>query len=314
MSYHKKFFFAFLAASTLYCSAQQNERNEKLFCHTQRQDITTLQTAQPSMLVLNYSLQSNAAESHNSFRRYKLSTHYIIDKDGKFYKGMSEDLEEIPTIEGNPIIDPEFIKKRAWHTGVGYWNGDKQEINNINTHAIGILFVNEGAHPKNNPDYNIGDPNNTTQWFNFTHEQQQSFIKLAQQLKTSYKIADKDIVAYHEVRVNNGVLNVGGGVGPLFPWKQLADQGVGLYHNLNENELSESCQISIEDLQKELRTWGYSVQPTGQYDMQTSQAIKQLQIHHDPQHIDGNINSCRVSHIIKNLLAQHYAQKTNRTN
>jgi len=293
-----------ILATSMTCQTAQ-EKNEKLFCHTLRQDATTPETAQPSMIVLNYALRPTAEDSHKSFRDCKLSTHYIIDKDGKLYKGMSEQLEEVTT------IDPEFIAQRAFHTGIGYWNGDKQEINNINTHSIGVLFVNEGATPKSNPDYTIGNPENTTQWYPYTSEQLQSFVSLAQQLKATYNIADKDIVGYHEVRANNGVLNAGGGPDPLFPWRQAAQQGVGLSHTLTEEELSGPCATSVETLQQGLHAWGYSVKVNGEKDTQTTQAIKQLQIHHDPLYYnqDNQENLCRASHIVKNLLAQHYAQK-----
>jgi N-acetyl-anhydromuramyl-L-alanine amidase AmpD len=300
---HRTLILFFFLSSTTYQTAQ--EKNEKLFCHTLRQDATTQQTAQPSMLVLNYALRSTAEESLQSFRNHKLSTHYIIDKDGKLYKGMSEQLEEVTT------IDPEFIAQRAFHTGIGYWNGDKEEINNINTHSIGILFVNEGATPTSNPDYIIGNPENTTQWYPYSSEQIESFVNLTKQLKATYNIADKDIVGYHEVRTNNAILNAGGGPGPLFPWRQAAQQGVGLTHTLTEEELSSPCATSIEALQQGLHAWGYSVKINGEKDTQTTQAIKQLQIHHDSfyHNPDNQQNICRASHIVKNLLAQHYAQK-----
>jgi N-acetyl-anhydromuramyl-L-alanine amidase AmpD len=306
--------YIFLATSTMGFASydpQANEKNTTLYCQPHRQDATTPKTAQPTMIVLNYSQRPTAEASHQSCRDCKLSTHHIIDKDGKSYKGISEQLEETPTINNTPIIDPEYLKLRAFHTGVGYWNGDKQEIKNINTHAIGILFVNEASNKNNNPDYTIGNPENTTQWRPYTSEQLQSFVLHAQKLKEKYNIADKDIVGYHEVRTNNGVLNGGGGVGPLFPWKQAAQQGVGLYHNLTENELSHAPQTSIEDLQQDLHAWGYSVTINGQTDAQTNAAIKQLQIHHDPLYFDkdNQINTARTSLIIKNLLAQHYAQK-----
>lgn len=301
--------YIFLATSTLSFTSydpQQNKKNETLYCQPHRQDATTPKTAQPSMMVLNYSQEPTAEDSHKSSRNCKLSTHDIFDKDGKDYKGISEEFEEIPT---NSPVDQEYYSLRAFHTGPGYWNGDKQEINNINTHSIGMLFVNEASNQNKNPDFAIGNPDNTTQWFPYTTEQIQSFVLRAQKLKTQYNIADKDIVGYNEVRTNNDILNAGGGPGPKFPWKQAAQQGVGLYHNLTEDELSHAPQVSIDNLQRDLHTWGYKVAETGEFNEQTEQAVKQFIVHHDPtQH---PINTARTSLIIKNLLAQHYAQKNN---
>lgn len=314
LSHHKVFLFLFLSISTFCHTIQENpERNPQLLCHDKRRINITDQIATPSMIVLNSSLRPTIETSYNTFRNdHKLSFHYIINTDGKLYKGISEQLEEIEMINGTYIIDQEYLKLRAWHTGVGYWHGDKQEINNINTHSIGILFVNKGTDDNTCPNSVLNDPTNTTHWFDFTSEQQQSFVNLAQQLKSIYNIANKDIVGYHEVRTDtNDALTIGVGPGPLFPWKKTADQGVGLYHNLTEEELSNPCQTSIEDLQKSLHAWGYSVKINGQRDTQTNQAIKQLQIHHDPlyYHAQDQQNICRTSHIINNLLAQHYAQQ-----
>lgn len=320
MRYKQLAIFIFLTASMLSHAAQENqeinpERNTQLFCHDQRRLKVNDPIATPSMIVLNYSLQPTAQKSHHSFRNQNLSVHYIIDKDGKIYKGIGENLEEIFPIEGTPVIDQEYLKQRAWHTGVGYWNGEKEEINNINTHAIGILFVNEGSDNNKLPDVIIGNPDNTTHWFEFTPEQELTFIKLAVQLKTIYNIADKDIVGFGEVRTDkNNALSIGVGIGPKFPWQSAAQQGVGLYHTLTEEQLAASCEsFELENLQKSLHAWGYSVTISGQEDKQTLQAIKQLQIHHDSRYYnsDDQYNTCRAYHIIHNLLAQHLAKKEN---
>ncbi len=301
----------FLATSKLVFTSYDPETNPKdttLYCQTDRRDATTPQTTEPSIIVLNYAQRATAEESFQSFRYHKLSTHYIIDKDGKIYKGISEQLEEIPTKNGIPTIDAEYIKLRAFHTGVGYWNGDQQEIHNINTHSIGILFVNEANTHCDNPDFLIGNPENATKWFEYTPEQLQSFVTLTHALKNRYNIANKDIVGYHEVRSNNDILNAGGGPGPLFDWKSAAEHGVGLYHNLTEEELTNAPEPSIKDLQTDLHAWGYKVEITGELNKQTEQAMKQCIIHHDPYQFPPT-NIARTSLILKALLAQYYAEK-----
>ncbi len=308
----------FLATSTLSFASksqeydpEQNPKNTTLYCQPYRQDATTPETAQPSMIVLNYSQKSTAEESLRSFRNSQISTHYIIDKDGKFYKGISEQLEEVPTENGTPHIDPEYIKLRAFHTGPGYWGTYEQVINSINTHSIGILFVNEASNQNTNPNFAIGDPDNSTQWVPYTPEQKIAFVMLAQALKTRYNIANKDIVGYNEVRTNNDILNVGGGPGPLFDWKNAAENGVGLYHNLTEEELTNPSKVEklanapevpVKCLQRYLDAWGYKVPQTGELNKQTEQAMQQFIIHHDPYQFPPNIT--RTTRIIKNLLTQ----------
>lgn len=306
---NKKILASIFLTTSIICSAKEYPQHDQLCYHLERIDRTNEQIVDPSMIVVNYTTQPTLTHAIASFKRARASTHYMIDKDGTIYETMHEDPKAVTS------VDPEYLKRRAWHAGHAYWNSAQKEISDVNSHAIGILFVNEGALPKDNPNILTNDPSNTTQWFDFTPEQQTSFVSLCKQLKTTYNIMDKDIVGHGEVAINPTTKSLGRkiGPGPRFPWKQIAQQGIGLYHTLTEEQLSQPCNNSIGDLQKALHAWGYSIQPTEQNDEQTKQAILQAQIHHDSQHIDGNIESCRTSHILKNLLAQHYAQKNNRS-
>ncbi len=287
------------------------EKDSHNFYHTERRDKKSGKIHHPSLIVINYSLHSTIEESFTSFHNSKLSTHYIIDSDGSIYETIGNRPIKIHRHDTNGItINKDLIKKRAWHTGHGFWNSGHGEIEDINTHSIGIMFVNQGALPKNNPDHQIGNPNITTQWFDFTQEQLTAFITLTQALQQEYAIDDKDIVGYGEVRFNptTKALSIGVAPGPKFFWKQAAENNVGIYHTLSEEELLQPCTPSIKDLQKSLYLWGYSVNITDELDHQTEQALKQLQIHHDPSYYDKDkkYNVCRSSAIIKNLLAQHY--------
>ena len=58
-------------------------------------------------------------------KKRKVSSHYVIDLDGKIYK-LVEDT------------------KRAWHAGLSSWKNEK----NLNETSIGIEIVNEGEQNK----------------------------------------------------------------------------------------------------------------------------------------------------------------------
>lgn len=143
-------------------------------------------------------------------------------------------------------------------------------------------------------------------------------IHVIGQLKETYKIKNKDIVGYSETRIlnndpanhDNGVLRGGGGMGPKFDWKYLANHGVGLYHNLSEEQLAQAPDASVIDIQQKLHLFGYSVSQSGQLDRQTQQAIKQFIIHHDAQYYnpENPYNLGRINRILENLLAQHQAE------
>jgi len=299
--------------------ASQNEIEQQIasekdplnFCHTQRRDKVLGQIHQPSLVVINYSLKKTLAESFLSFQKNKISIHYMIDTDGSIYETIGhQPVKAQYNTTGAIIINKDVAQKRAWHTGHGFWNGGHGTIDDINTHSIGILFVNQGANPKNTPDHLIGNPDNTTEWFDFTEKQLLSFINLSQALQREYPIDDKDFVGYGEVRFNptTKALSIGVAPGPKFFWKQAAEHNVGIYHTLTEKELSQPCNTTITDLQKALFAWGYSVSITDELDLQTEQALKQLQIHHDPLYYqaDTKYDLCRSAAIVHNLLAQHY--------
>jgi len=292
----------FIINSFIVCS-------DKLY-DNERKDRQTNQIVDPSIIIINYTTQPTFLESTLSLQMARASAHYIIDKNGSIYETLNTTPRSITS------INTEYLKRRAWHAGHSYWKTDKQEINNGNSHSIGILFVNEGATPKDSPNVITNNPENTTQFFAYTKQQLEAFVLLTQQLKTTYNIDDKDIIGHGEVAINSKTKSLGRkiGPGPLFPWKQAAQQGIGLFHNLSKDELNAPCNITPQDMQELLQKWGYSIQITGLNDEQTQQAILQAQIHHDPQHIDGDCSSCRIYYILQNLLAQHIAQKTkNRT-
>ena len=75
------------------------------------------------MLVLHYTGMKTGAEALARLcdPAAKVSAHYTIDRDGRIYAHVPEEL-------------------RAWHAGVSYWAGEK----NVNGRSIGIEIVNPG--------------------------------------------------------------------------------------------------------------------------------------------------------------------------
>lgn len=75
------------------------------------------------MLVLHYTGMKTADEALSRLTDpvAKVSAHYTIDRDGRVYRHVPEEL-------------------RAWHAGVSYWAGER----NVNGRSIGIELVNPG--------------------------------------------------------------------------------------------------------------------------------------------------------------------------
>jgi N-acetyl-anhydromuramyl-L-alanine amidase AmpD len=91
--------------------------------------------------------------------------------------------------------------ERAWHAGVGRWG----TITDVNSASIGIELDNDGQSP-------------------FAQAQIASLLRLLTDLTDRLHIPRTQIVGHEDfapTRRNDP--------GPLFPWKQLADAGFGLW-------------------------------------------------------------------------------------
>ena len=93
-------------------------------------------------------------------KKRMVSSHYVIDLDGKIYK-LVEDT------------------KRAWHAGLSSWKNEK----NLNETSIGIEIVNEGEQNKKR----------------YPKIQIKSVILLLKYLKDKFKINKSNILAHSDL-------------------------------------------------------------------------------------------------------------------
>lgn len=94
---------------------------------------------------------------------------------------------------------------RAWHAGKSYWRGH----NNINQRSIGIEIVN--------PGHEFG-------YRDFPEVQMQSVIWLCKEILSRHPIPARNVVAHSDVAPQRKE-----DPGEKFPWKQLAEEGIGLW-------------------------------------------------------------------------------------
>ena len=100
--------------------------------------------------------------------------------------------------------------RRAWHAGDSQWQGRTW----LNSTSIGIEIVNPG----------FTDTPNGRVWHPYSETQVQSLIALLKDIVTRYKIApgtSSGIAISH--------LCASSIPGPLFPWKRLAEAGIGIW-------------------------------------------------------------------------------------
>lgn len=119
-----------------------------------------------------------------------VSSHYLIEEDGRIFQLVNED-------------------KRAWHAGVGGW----QECRDVNSHSIGIEIVNPGHEFGYRPFPNI---------------QIQSVIDLTKDILTRHNIPAGRIIGHSDMAPDRKE-----DPGELFPWQQLAENGIGLWPGYN---------------------------------------------------------------------------------
>lgn len=94
---------------------------------------------------------------------------------------------------------------RAWHAGVSEWRG----VPDVNSRSVGIEIVN--------PGHEFG-------YVPFTDKQIESVIELCQDIMTRHRIVSGNVVAHSDVAPSRKA-----DPGELFPWKKLAENGIGLW-------------------------------------------------------------------------------------
>jgi N-acetylmuramoyl-L-alanine amidase len=157
--------------------------------------------------------------------------------------------------------------RRAWHAGVSYWAGAR----NINSRSIGIELVN--------PGHEFG-------YIPFTDEQIAALIDIAQEIIARHAIRPARVVGHSDVAPSRKE-----DPGELFPWKTLADYGIGLWPRMGEGTASENSLVQF----------GYGLPPDVECNTQT--VVKAFQRRFHPENIDGIWNhTCGTR--LASLLAQ----------
>lgn len=185
-----------------------------------------------------------------------VSSHYLIgdDKSATVYKLMDEN-------------------QRAWHAGESQWQGRTW----LNSSSIGIEIVNPGY--KDTPTGRL--------WYPYSEAQIQSLITLLKDISKRNGISPRHIIGHSDIAPLRKL-----DPGPLFPWKRLAAEGLGLWPNeqavarqqviFNSNPLPE-----IGWFQAQLARLGYDTPQTGELDVATRHVLAAFQMHYRPARFDG---------------------------
>ena len=158
-------------------------------------------------------------------------------------------------------------ERRAWHAGVSFWKGETD----INGRSIGIEIVNPGHEFGYRP---------------FPAAQVASVIALVGDIRTRWTIPDARILGHSDVAPARKE-----DPGELFPWKQLAAAGHGLWA---EPAAAPGAALRRGDegpgvftLQAGLTRLGYDAAPSGVYDAATATIVRAFQRHWRPSLVNG---------------------------
>ena len=186
----------------------------------------------------------------------EVSSHYLIgdDKKATIYKLMDENM-------------------RAWHAGESEWQGRTW----LNSSSLGIEIVNPGFKDT---------PTGERLWYPYSEAQVQSLIVLLKDIGKRYAVSPRNIIGHSDIAPLRKL-----DPGPLFPWKRLAAEGLGVWPNeqaVARQQVQFDVQLpGIGWYQAQLARLGYPTPQTGELDVATRHVIAAFQMHFRPTRFDG---------------------------
>ncbi|NWA60550.1 N-acetylmuramoyl-L-alanine amidase [Pantoea sp. B9002] len=179
----------------------------------------------------------------------------------------------------------------AWHAGPSFWRGATR----INDTSIGIEIVNSGYRRTLTG----------LQWQPFTPQQISALVALVEDITQRYGIAPENVVGHSDIAPQRKQ-----DPGPLFPWQQLAEQGLGAWPEqatvqryLNGRAADEG--VDQAELLDALQRYGYDVAAATTPQMQR-RLIAAFQMHFRPRDYRG-IADAETLAIARALLAKYGA-------
>ncbi|HLS43389.1 MAG TPA: N-acetylmuramoyl-L-alanine amidase [Paenalcaligenes sp.] len=217
-------------------------------------------------IVLHYTA-GDTATSLKVLSERDVSSHYLITDDSP------------PKLYR--LVDE---NRRGWHAGLSRWG----EYTDLNTSSIGIEIVNAGRQADGT-------------WAPYTKAQIDLTIELLKDLVARHRVTPSNIVGHSDIAPQRKV-----DPGPLFPWAQLAEAGLGRWYDENlavhyQQDYELQGMPSTAELQKQLKTLGYDIDINGELDRSTQNVVAAFQMRYRPQRYDG-VPDPQTAAILKALL------------
>lgn len=207
------------------------------------------------IIVLHYTASTKPSALLTLTNR-EVSAHYVVSDDSKpvVYKLVDENLS-------------------AWHAGESSWYGRTF----VNPRSIGIEIVHPGW--ARNGSGELGPL--------FPAAQIDAVITLTREVAKRHGVAPENIVGHSDVAPLRKQ-----DPGPAFPWKKLAQAGVGRWFDeaaaaKYQAEYVRNGPPDAGWFQKQLKRVGYSVPESNYFDANTLHTIAAFQMHYRPELVNS---------------------------
>lgn len=248
-----------IAAASLLAGCQSGQQGEGGAYHVETRYRAQGADARIRFLVMHYT----ADDFHASLKTLTgehVSAHYLLPAHP-------------PRQNGQPVVYqlvPEA--QRAWHAGASQWRGRT----GLNDTSIGIEIVNRGFYRSLL----------FTHWQPYTPEQIALLVDLSRDIIKRYGIQPVDVVGHSDIAPLRKQ-----DPGPLFPWRQLAQAGIGAWpdeadvrHYLAGRD--RHAPVAMAPLLARLARYGYGVEPDWDA-RQQRQLVAAFQMHFRPADFSG---------------------------
>lgn len=221
-----------------------------------------------------------------------LVLHYTGMKDGAAALArMQEDKE--PRVSAHYMVEEDGRiyslvpdDKRAWHAGQSSWQGDED----INSRSIGIEIVNGG--------HDFGLPP-------FPEAQIVSVTSLCRDLLERWPIPPHRVVGHSDIAPERKA-----DPGERFPWKRLAEAGVGIWPGpvrpepwMMHGARMGDAGLTVERFQTDLAAIGYRTAISGRFDGSMALVVTAFQRRWRPEQVsgEGDAQTIALAHAVADM-------------
>lgn len=184
------------------------------------------------VIVIHYTAE-DFSSSLATLTDREVSAHYLIPRQPPQRAGKGVIWQLVPE------------QQLAWHAGPSFWRGASR----INDTSIGIELVNQGYRRTLTG----------LEWQPFTAAQITTLEALLRDIAQRYGIAPENIVGHSDIAPQRKQ-----DPGPLFPWHQLAQRGMGAWPDAGRVQFHLAGQdphavVPVEPLLERLQRYGYPI-------------------------------------------------------